>query len=160
MSGFAHDYEAQVIWEGNSGSGTTSYTGYERAYRTVIKGKPDLEGSSDPTFRGDPAKHNPEDLFVTALSACHMLFYLALCAKQGINVVAYEDRVSGTMEVEDHGGGAFTEVVLNPLVTVGLGSDIALAEKLHQKAHELCFIANSCSVPIRHKPVIRIDSDL
>lgn len=149
-----HAYNARVVWEGNRGDGTASYTAYGRDYRTVIDGKPDLAGSADPAFRGDPAKHNPEDLLVGALSACHMLFYLSLCAKAGIRVLAYEDNASGTMEIDPGGGGRFTEVVLHPAVIIADGGDVALAEKLHHRAHELCFIANSCSMPIRHAPSI------
>lgn len=148
-----HEYRARVVWEGNTGDGTSGYTAYTRDYRTVIDGKPDLPGSSDPAFRGDPAKHNPEDLLVSALSACHMLFYLSLCAKAGIRVIAYADDAQGTMEI-DPDGGRFTEVVLHPAVTIAEGGDVALAEKLHGRAHELCFIANSCSMPIRHEPTI------
>ncbi|MEX0899835.1 MAG: OsmC family protein [Gammaproteobacteria bacterium] len=149
-----HTYRARIVWEGNTGEGTASYTAYTRDYRTVIDGKPDLPGSADPAFRGDAAKHNPEDLLVGALSACHMLFYLSLCAKAGIRVLAYEDDAEGTMEIEVGGGGRFTEVVLHPRVTVAADSDTALAESLHARAHELCFIANSCSMPIRHEPQI------
>lgn len=148
-----HAYHARVVWEGNTGDGTSSYATYTRDYRTEIDGKPDLPGSSDPAFRGDPTKHNPEDLLVAALSACHMLFYLSLCAKAGIRVVAYEDDAHGTMEI-DEDGGRFTEVVLNPAVTIAEGGDVMLAERLHHRAHELCFIANSCSMPIRHAPTI------
>ncbi len=151
-----HAYRTRVVWEGNSGDGTSSYTAYARDYRTVIDGKPDLLGSADPAFRGDPEKHNPEDLLVGALSACHMLFYLSLCAKAGIRVLAYEDDAQGTMEIEAGGGGRFTEVVLHPTVTIAEGGDVSLAEKLHERAHELCFIANSCSMPIRHAPTITI----
>lgn len=137
-----HEYRARVVWEG------------KKDYRTVIDGKPDLPGSSDPAFRGDPAKHNPEDLLVSALAACHMLFYLSLCAKAGIRVIAYADDAQGTMEIDPNDGGRFTEVVLHPAVTIAEGGDVALAEKLHGRAHELCFIANSCSMPIRHEPTI------
>lgn len=145
-----HRYETRVVWEGD----TSGYTAYARDYRLVIDGKPDLPGSADPAFRGDPAKHNPEDLLVGALSACHMLFYLSLCAKAGIRVLKYVDDAVGTMGIDAGGGGRFTEVVLHPAVTIVEGGDVALAEQLHERAHELCFIANSCSMPIRHEPTI------
>lgn len=145
-----HRYATRVVWKGE----TSSYTAYSRDYLTIIDGKPDLPGSSDPAFRGDATKHNPEDLLVGALSACHMLFYLSLCAKAGICVLEYVDDAEGTMEIDPGGGGRFTEVVLHPAVTIADGGDVALAEQLHVRAHELCFIANSCSMPIRHVPTI------
>ncbi len=84
-----HAYNAQVIWDGNLGEDASTYTSYGRQYRIVIDGKPQLQGSADPMFRGDAGVHNPEDLFLGAVSACHMLTYLALCARQSIRVVSY-----------------------------------------------------------------------
>lgn len=147
-----HEYKAHLTWIGNKGEGTASYPAYGREYRVAIKGKPDLSGSANPMFRGDPARHDPEDLFLTAISSCHMLSYLALCARRGINVTAYEDNASGTLSL-DGDGGRFTEVTLRPHVTIASG-DLALAEQLHHTAHEHCFIANSCSVPIRHEATV------
>lgn len=155
-----HDYSARLVWDGNLGEGTSSYTAYGRQHHVEIAGKPDLAGSSDPLFRGDPTRHNPEDLFLTAVAACHMLFFLSLCARQGIRVVAYEDDVHGTMHVDTRGGGRFEEVVLRPRATLAVGTaaaDVERATALHETAHELCFIANSCSVPIRHEPTFLIE---
>src|SRR5258706_10558564 len=97
ITGKSHAYAARLIWEGNTGEGTAGYRTYSRAYRVLVPGKPDLPGSADPAFRGEADKHNPEDLFLAAISACHMLSYLALCATQGIRVVAYEDEARGRM---------------------------------------------------------------
>ena len=149
----AHQYRTTIAWDGAGDTGTSSYAVYGRNYRVRVEGKPDIEASADPAFRGDPARHNPEDLFVAAISACHMLTYLALCARKGIHVVAYEDAATGTMEKTGDGGGCFTEVVLHPRVTIAQG-DANLAAKLHDKAHALCYVANSCSVPIRHHATI------
>lgn len=152
-----HRYEAALTWTGNEGSGTTDYRSYGRSYLVSVEGKPDLSGSADPMFRGDAALHNPEDLFLAAVSGCHMLSYLALCARRGVRVLAYEDRASGVLTLEG-GGGRFTEVELNPVVTVAAEADatgLELAEALHETAHEQCFIASSVSVPIRCKPTIR-----
>jgi len=152
----AHEYTARLVWDGNLGEGTSSYTSYGRQHHVEIAGKPDLAGSSDPAFRGDPARHNPEDLFLTSIAACHMLFFLSQCAKRGIRVLAYEDEVRATMTVDARGGGKFTEVTLHPKATLAAGSDVALAARLHETAHELCFIANSCSVPIHHEPTFEV----
>lgn len=151
-----HTYETRVEWTGNLGTGTASYTGYDRDHMIRVDGKPGLAGSSDPMFRGNPHRHNPEDLFIAALSACHMLMYLALCARNGICVLAYEDVARGTMVLRADGGGAFTEVTLAPVVTIAAGGDEARALQLHEQAHALCFIANSCSAPVRHQPTVRI----
>ncbi|HUP49465.1 MAG TPA: OsmC family protein, partial [Thermoanaerobaculia bacterium] len=153
----SHHYQARLIWEGNLGEGTSSYAVYGRQYRVVIDGKPELAGSANPAFRGQPDKYDPEDLFLAAISACHMLSYLALCARGGIRVVAYEDRASGTLLLDGSGGGRFEEVTLRPAVTIA-GGDPERAGKLHETAHEQCFIANSCSVPIRHQATIHVQT--
>jgi organic hydroperoxide reductase OsmC/OhrA len=155
MADGEHAYAARVVWEGNTGEGTARYTGYGREYRVVVDGKPDLAGSADPAFRGDAARHNPEDLFLASLSACHMLFYLSLCARGGVRVLAYEDRARGTLRMEAGGGGRFAEITLHPAVTIAGGSDADLALRLHDRAHELCFIANSVGVPVGHQPSVR-----
>ena len=151
----SHEYRTHLHWDGNLGEGTSTYAGYGRQYRVLIDGKPELSGSANPIFRGDAARHDPEDLFLAAISSCHMLSYLALCARNGVRVVAYEDRASGTLELDSSGGGRFREVTLRPEVTIE-GSDMERAAHLHETAHEQCFIASSCSVPIRHEAVIRV----
>jgi organic hydroperoxide reductase OsmC/OhrA len=152
----AHDYKAHLVWEGNLGDGTSTYTGYGRKYRLKIDGKPDLIGSADPMFRGDGNVYNPEDLFVAALSSCHLLSYLALCARTKINVVAYEDDASGTIVLRPDGGGKFESVTLRPRVTIAAGGDEKRALELHETAHDLCFIAASVSIPVLQEPQIRI----
>ena len=150
-----HHYAAHLVWDGNRGDGTSSYTSYGRQYRVAIAGKPDIVGTADTAFRGEADKHNPEDLFLAAISSCHMLSYLALCARQGINVLAYEDEAKGTMREDGKGGGRFEEVTLHPVVTIADAKDIDRATQLHERAHELCFIASSCSVPIHHQATVR-----
>ncbi len=145
-----HDYHARLTWTGAAQGATASYEGYSREYAVAIDGKPTLRGSADAQFRGDAALHNPEDLLVAALSSCHLLSYLALAARHGVHVVAYEDDASGTMRFEG-GGGHFTEVVLRPRVTVTEGTDEALVARLHDVAHEQCFIAASMNFPVRHE---------
>lgn len=156
MTDREHRYDAQVVWEGNRGEGTSRYDGYGRGYRVRVAGKPDLAGTADVPFRGQPDVHNPEDLFLASISACHMLTYLALCARQRIRVVAYEDAATGTMRLDSRGGGAFEEVVLHPAVTVASADQVEAAARLHERAHELCFIANSCRTPIRHQATVRV----
>jgi organic hydroperoxide reductase OsmC/OhrA len=148
-------YSVQVEWTGNLGTGTAGYRAYSRDHEISAAGKPTLPGSSDPAFRGDPTRYNPEELLVSSLAACHMLWYLHLCADAGVLVLEYTDRPRGTM-VETEAGGHFTEVVLRPAVTVAAESDAALAEQLHERAHSLCFIANSVNFPVRCEPRIEV----
>ncbi len=147
-----HYYKAIIRWTGNKGKGTTDYRAYGREHIISIDNKADITGSSDPDFRGDKTKHNPEELLVSSLSSCHMLWYLHLCAEAGIVVTDYLDNATGTMTETSNGGGHFTEVTLNPTVTVTEQSMIDKANELHKKANELCFIANSVNFPVHHKP--------
>lgn len=145
--GKEHVYQSHLTWKGNTGEGTSSYTSYGREFEVNIGDKPTFYGSSDPAFRGDPARYNPEDLLVISLSSCHMLWYLHLCSANGVIVLDYQDNASGTM-VEDDNGGRFTEVTLHPVVIVKEESMLELANHLHHEAHEKCFIANSVKFPV------------
>jgi organic hydroperoxide reductase OsmC/OhrA len=150
-----HQYKATIKWTGNKGSGTSHYQAYERDYLISIDSKENIVGSSDPAFRGDKTKHNPEELLVSSLSACHMLWYLHLCSQEGIVVTDYMDNVTGIMKETDNGSGHFTELTLEPAVTVTEPEMIAKAIELHKKANELCFIANSVRFPVFHSPTVR-----
>ena len=151
----SHHYEAHIHWDGNRGDGTATYAAYGREHHASIANKPDVLLSADPSFRGDAARHNPEDLLLVAIASCHMLSYLALCAKWGIQVVAYDDRATATMELDKRGGGRFTEAVLHPVVTIADAAHAEKATALHEQAHDLCFIASSCNFPIRHEAETR-----
>ena len=156
-SGHQHHYRVDVNWTGNRGSGTDGYRNYGREHEIRIAGKPILGGSSDPTFRGDATKHNPEDMLVAALSTCHMLSYLHMATVAGVVVTAYADVAEGTMETEGN-GGRFVEVVLRPTVTINASSDPVKAGAVHEEAHHACFIANSVNFPVRCEPRIVIAS--
>lgn len=151
-----HEYTVTVDWTGNLGEGTSSYRAYSRDHDIVVTGKPPIAGSADPAFRGDGTRHNPEDLLVGSLSSCHMLWYLHLCADAGLVVLAYHDEAHGVMVETNEGGGRFTEVVLRPVVTIAARDDTGRAERLHERAHELCFIANSMDFPVSCEPNIRV----
>jgi organic hydroperoxide reductase OsmC/OhrA len=153
----AHSYAVEVNWTGNLGQGTSSYRTYSRNHEIVAAGKPAFHGSSDPHFRGDASRYNPEEMLVSSLSACHLLWYLHLCADTGIVVLEYSDQASGTMLETPDGGGHFSEVVLRPKVLISAGGDAALAERLHERAHHLCFIANSVNFPVRCRPHVQVD---
>ena len=148
-----HKFECRLVWSGAAKGPTSTYEGYSREYRVDIPGKPSIRGTAAPVYHGDPALMNPEDLLVAALSACHLLSYLAVCARAGVHVIGYEDEVDGTMARVD-GVVRFTEVMLHPKVTIAPGSDAEKARALHERAHAVCFIANSVNFPVRHTPTI------
>lgn len=147
------NYKVQVIWTGNTGTGTLDYRSYERSHELFVQNKPIIEGSSDTAFRGDKTKYNPEELLVGALSACHMLWFLHLCSDEGIIVTGYKDEAKGVMIEDDIIGGYFKEVHLFPNVTIKQHHSIEKANELHTKAHSLCFIANSVKFPVLHFPL-------
>lgn len=151
-----HHYKTTIQWTGNNGTGTDHYKSYERSHKIIIENKVAIVASSDPAFRGDPSKHNPEDLFVSSLASCHMLWYLHLCSEAGVVVIDYVDTATGTMVETREGGGHFTEVILNPVVTVTEKSMTGKATDLHKKANALCFIANSVNFPVRHQPLTKV----
>ncbi|MCC3282566.1 MULTISPECIES: OsmC family protein [Arthrobacter] len=149
-----HRYGISLEWTGNRGSGTTNYRGYGRDHIVRAEGLPDLAGTADPTFHGDKDRWNPEQLLLTALSQCHMLSYLHVAVKNGVNVVSYHDDAEGTLRLNRDGSGEFTSVLLRPQVVIDDGDpDTALA--LHDEAHRLCFIARSVNFPVRHEAATR-----
>lgn len=127
-----------------------------RTHKVHINGKEALTVSAAKAFKGDGTKHNPEDLFLAALSSCHMMSYMYLCKKNNITLVDYNDETSGQLKANEDGSGAFISIELNPIVTILEKNEIDLALSLHKEANRLCFIANSCNVPINHKPQILI----
>jgi organic hydroperoxide reductase OsmC/OhrA len=150
-----HHYETTVRWTGNNGTGTSAYRAYSRDHEIVSSGKQTIRASSDPAFGGDASRYNPEELLVAALSTCHMLWYLHLCAVNKVTVLDYEDHAGGNMEENADGGGRFLEVTLRPRITVTAQSDLETAKRLHHEAHEKCFIAKSVNFPIGCEPDIR-----
>jgi organic hydroperoxide reductase OsmC/OhrA len=149
----AHRFAARLRWTGAERGPAVDYASYSRDYVVEVDGKPPLRGSADAHFRGDPAWHNPEDLLVAALSACHLLSYLATCTRAGIAVVAYDDDASGEMTLID-GKMRFREVMLRPRVAIADPARIDEAMDLHERAHAECFIANSVNFPVRHEAVV------
>lgn len=147
-----HHYTTDLLWTGNQGTGTSNYKDFERSHTIKVAGKPEIQGSSDPSFRGDRSKYNPEELFLSSLSSCHMLWYLHLCAVNGVQVVDYSDKAIATMEETSDGSGRFTGVILNPRVVVTNKSMLDKAIGLHNEANQKCFIANSVNFTVEHKP--------
>ncbi|WP_151717903.1 OsmC family protein [Gemmobacter serpentinus] len=148
----AHDYTTRVIWTGNRGEGTANYRAYDRTWDIAVPGKPVVHCSNDPLLGGDPARMNPEDLLLSALSACHMLWYLHYASDAKIAVQGYEDAPVGRGEVGPGGAGRFVSATLRPKITLPQGSDLALAEEIHHRIHKVCFIARSVNFPVDYAP--------
>lgn len=145
-----HNYRLTLKWTGNKGTGTSSYRAYDRSHLISVDNKVEIKGSSDPVFHGDKTLHNPEDLLLASLSACHMMSYLHVCVKNGIVVTDYTDNATGIMKVNDDGSGNFVEVTLNPVVKITDETLVEKANELHKEANKLCFIANSVNFPVKH----------
>lgn len=148
----AHQYVSNIIWTGNRGAGTSGYRSYDRTWDIAIAGKPVIHCSNDPLLGGDPARMNPEDLLLSALSACHMLWYLHYAAVDGVVVTRYADQPMAMGEVGPAGAGRFTSAVLRPSIVLRTGSDDALAHAIHGRIHEVCFIARSVNFPVACEP--------
>ena len=149
-----HLYRVTVEWTGNRGLGTPNPIDYDRDHIISAGSKPSIAGSSDPAFRGDPARWNPEELLLASISACHKLWYLGLCAKAGISVLSYRDDAEAVMAEDPNGAGRFIGAVLRPVIVIQAGGDIAAATRLHEQAHDYCFIANSVNFPVTCNPTI------
>jgi len=150
-----HRYAVSTAWTGNLGRGAADYRAYSRNHELGASGKAaTIACSSDPVFRGDASRYNPEELLVGSLSACHMLWVLHLCADAGIVITDYADEAEGVMRENDDGSGEFVRVTLRPDVVITDASRIDQARALHDKAHELCFISRSVNFPVEHEPHI------
>ena len=153
----AHQFEATLRWPAAAAQPIPPLPHFSRDNILGGAGKPDVPGSSPAIFGGDNTRYNPEQLLLMALAQCHMLTYLAIAAKRGLTILAYEDRATGTLAVGEHGVKgkmSMQEVVLRPRVSVTKGTNLVDAEAIHEKAHANCFIANSVNFPVRHELVI------
>lgn len=153
----SHLYTSQVRWTGNKGVGTSGYHAYDRTWDLAVPGKPVVHCSNDPLLGGDSAKYNPEDLLLSALASCHMLWYLHLCSDAGITVVSYEDRPEAEGIMEASGKGNFVSATLKPKIEIKSG-DLERAKAIHEEIHEYCFIARSVNFPVTYEPVITLTS--
>ncbi len=147
-----HHYKLTIEWTGNKGSGTFDYRSYSRNHTIKIPSKSaEILGSSDSSFRGDATRYNPEELFLSSVSSCHMLWYLHLCSDNKVIVHQYEDHAEGIMEEAPDGSGRFKQIILHPQIVVTEASMIEKAIELHHKANKLCFIANSLNLEVEHR---------
>ncbi|WP_104018049.1 OsmC family protein [Roseovarius nitratireducens] len=151
-----HDYTARVVWTGNRGDGTRHYRGYDRTWNVETAGKPVIHCSNDPLLGGDPTLHNPEDMLIAALSACHMLWFLHLASDAGITVTAYADEPVAVGETDAAGASRFLRATLRPRITVARGTDLQRADALHARVHDFCFIARSVNFPVEYRARYRV----
>lgn len=143
-----HPYTCRIVWTGNRGEGTRHYRGYDRTWDIRTPGKPVIHCSNDPLLGGDPGLPNPEDLLLSALSACHMLWYLHLASSAGIVVHGYADDPVGIGETAPNGAGRFVGATLKPRIEVAPGTDLERADAIHHEVHRYCFIARSVNFPV------------
>lgn len=160
MKNKTHEFMATICWTGNRGQGTRTYRGYDRTWDITTASKATVHCSNDPVLGGDPTKHNPEDLLLASLSSCHMLWYLHLASNAGIVVHAYSDTPIGIGETLQNGAGRFLQATLKPRIIVSKGSDLQLANALHNEVHKYCFIARSVNFPITYEATFEeLESD-
>ncbi|MEM8636522.1 MAG: OsmC family protein [Pseudomonadota bacterium] len=143
-----HEYTAQIVWTGNRGEGTRTYSGYDRTWNVETPGKPVIQCSNDPLLGGDPALPNPEDMLIASLSACHMLWFLHLASREKITVTDYVDDPVGIGESEPSGAGRFLRATLKPRIRLTSMDDAQRADALHGEIHKYCFIARSVAFPV------------
>lgn len=147
-----HRFEARLVWTGAAKGPTANPETFARDFRAEVGSRPPILGNAPPAFHGDGSGYNPEELLLIALSACHMLSYLFLCARGGIAVVDYRDEPHGLLGRRD-GRTQVIEARLRPRVTIARGGDRAKAERLHAPAARGCFIANSVNFPVLHEAI-------
>lgn len=144
----APHFTSRIEWTGNRGEGTAHYRAYDRTWSVRTPGKPEILCSNDPGLGGDPTLHNPEDMLLSALASCHMLWFLHLASEAGLTVVAYTDTPEGQGETLPNGAGRFLNATLRPQITLTAGDDPATADAIHGRIHEVCFIARSVAFPV------------
>ncbi len=136
------EHQAQIQWQRSSPD--FCYGSYNREHDWIFAGGTRVAASAAPAFLGNAEFVDPEEAFVASLAACHMLTFLALCAKKRIIVNSYTDNARGYLEKNADGVLAITRVELHPLCEFGgAAPDDQTLARLHESAHQECFIANS-----------------
>ncbi|PID53953.1 MAG: peroxiredoxin [Micrococcales bacterium] len=143
-----HIFTADVFWKGNLGTGTSGYDDYSRNHEVRSGLAPVLVASSEEAFAGDPERWNPEQLLISAVAQCHMLWALDIAARNGVVIVAYRDHACGVLEINHDGSGQIREVWLRPEVVVAQDQMVERMDKIHAMAHRMCFIARSIKAEV------------
>ena len=137
------EHRARVDWD--RGDREFTWEAYSRDHQWTFEGGEQVPASAAPSYKGDPARVDPEEALVAAISSCHMLTFLALAAKKRFVVDSYVDAAVGFMQKNEEGRAAITRVTLRPEIRFSgeRRPDAEAVAKLHHQAHEHCFIANS-----------------
>lgn len=143
------EHAATIVW--NREGKDFGYKNYSRDHVWRFENGVEVPASSAPAYLGNPQRVDPEGALVAALSSCHMLTFLAVASYGGFAVDSYEDRAVGFLEKNAQGKLAITRVELHPKIVFSGPKTPSSAdlERLHDKAHRECFIANSVTTEVR-----------
>ncbi len=145
------EHHATIDWE--RGSAEFTYESYSRDHAWTFDGGVRVSASAAPGYLGTPGLVDPEEAYVASLASCHMLTFLAIAARKRLVVEQYRDTAVGFMEKNAEGKLAITRVILHAKVSFGSSAPShGDLEKLHELAHENCFIANSVRTSIGVEP--------
>ncbi|MGH3942273.1 MAG: OsmC family protein [Pseudonocardiaceae bacterium] len=148
-----HRYRAVCSWSGSTAQG---YESYLRSHQgSCPPAGVTVELSSAPSFRGDAALLNPEQLVVLAAASCQLLSFLAVAARVRIDIRRYIDEATAVM-VEEGTRGRITAITLRPRITLAPGPGPDRLHRLVQLAHEQCYIANTLNCPVTVDPTFEI----
>jgi organic hydroperoxide reductase OsmC/OhrA len=140
------EHKAFVTWDR---TGNFDYETYDRTHRIKFEGGQEISGSAAPDFKGLAQHANPEETLAAAASACHMLTFLAFCSKKRIPLTSYRDEATAVLEKNEAGKMAITKIILRPQLQFdGEAPDAETIAKLHERAHQECFVANSMKASI------------
>jgi len=146
-----HTYRCSLAWSGTN----RDYNAFDRGHEVAFEGKASIDMTAAPEYRGDPARHNPEDLLVASLASCQMLTFLGIASMSKVEVLSYADQAVGKVEKAD-GKMRMTTVTLRPKIVLAAGSNRDRAAGLVTKAHEQCFIANSVTTQVIVEPEFEV----
>jgi len=149
------EHHASIIWQRESD--TFDYPSYNRSHLWRFESGVTVAASAAPEFLGTPDRVDPEEAFVAAISACHMLTFLAICSRKRLPVNRYTDHAVGFMAKNSQGRLAITRVDLHPdIVFDGDSPGREIIQKIHHLSHQECFIANSVNTEIRVQSPVRV----
>ena len=144
-------YRATLQWK-NQGS-DFNYDTFDRTHKISFPGGIEFKGTSAPEYLGKKELANPEEMLAATLASCHMLTFLAVCAKSRLHVTSYEDNPVATLDKNAEGKFAVTHIQLNPKASFqGETPSAEKLQELHAKAHRNCFIANSLACKMAVEP--------
>ncbi len=140
-----HLYDSHIVWQGTTAGG---YRHYSRDHTALAPpAREELALSADPTFRGDPARTNPEQLLLMAASSCQLLSFLAVASKAGIDVRDYTDAASATLDTAVS-PARISAIRLALSIHVAGGTDHDDVRQAVASAHDECYIANTLNCPV------------